>query len=71
MCVVLRKATHTGKAVELAALLIAVYGAEFCKTQRQVAVRAGECAEDFAVVGAVHRLEQVFLALFRCVDGLE
>ncbi len=69
--VVLRKAAHAGQAVELAALLVAVDGAELGKAQGQVAVRAGSGAEYLAVVGAVHRLEQVLLALLGGVDGLE
>ena len=69
--VVLGEAAHAGEAVELARLLVAVYRAEFGQAQGQLAVRAGQGAEDFAVVGAVHRLEQVFLAFLGGVDGLE
>ena len=57
--------------MELAALFVAIYRAEFGKAQRQVAVRAGQCAENLAVVGAVHGLEEVFLTLFGSVNGLK
>ena len=69
--VVLREAAHSGEAVELTALLITVDGAELCKAQGQVAVRAGKGTEYFAVVGAVHGFEQVLLTFLRGVDGLE
>ena len=57
--------------MQLATLLIAIYGTEFGQTQRQVLVTAGTPCEDFAVVGAVHGLEHIFLAFFGGVDGLE
>ena len=69
--VVLREAAHSGQSVELAALLIAVDGAKFGQSQWQVAVAAGERTEYFAVVGAVHRFEQVFLTFLGGVDRLE
>ena len=69
--VVLGEAPHAGEAVQLTTLLVAIDGAEFCDAQGQVFVRAGPVAEDFAVVGAVHRLEQELLPFFRGVDGLK
>ncbi len=69
--VVLSKATNTSQTMELATLLVAVYGAELCVAQRQVAIGAGLGTVDFAVVRAVHRLEQILLALDWGVDGLE
>ncbi len=69
--VVLREASDARQTVQLARLLVAVYGAELGQTHRQLLVGAGLRAVDLAVVGAVHRLEQVLLALDGGVDGLE
>ena len=71
MCIVLGKAADTGQSVELAALLIAVNGTEFGKTEREVAIGARFAAEDFAMVRAVHWLEHILLALLRGLDRLE
>ena len=71
MGVILSESAHTCQAMELAALFVAVYGAEFGEAQRQVAIAAGECFVDFAVVRAVHGLEQILFTLFRSMDGLE
>ena len=71
MGVVLCEAAHAGESVQLAALLVAEDGAELCDAQRQVFVGARLAGVDFAVVGAVHGLEHVFLVLFGRVDRLE
>ena len=71
MGVVLGETAYTGQAVQLTALLVAVHRAEFGQTQRQFLVGAGLRSVDFAVVGAVHRFEEVFLALLRRGDGTE
>ena len=69
--VVLREAAHTGQAVQLARLLVAIHRAELRQAHRQLLVGAGLRAVDFAVMGAVHRLEQILFALDRGVDRLE
>ncbi len=71
MGIVLSKATHAGQTMKLAALLVAVNCSEFGQSQGQIAVGARKCAENLAVVGAVHRLEQVLFAFLGGVDGLE
>ena len=71
VCVVLREAAHAGESVELAALLVAIDGAELGKTNGQVLVAAGRGLVNLAVVRAVHGLEHIFLTLLGCVDGLE
>ncbi len=55
--VVLREAAHAGEAVQRAAPLEAIDGAELREAQRQVAVRAPFAAVDQDVPRAVHRLE--------------
>ena len=69
--IVLREAAHAGEAVQLARLLVAVHGAELGEAHGQVAVAAGLGFIDFAVVRAVHRLEEEFLAGVGRFDGLE
>ena len=69
--VVLRESTHAGEAVELTALFVAIHGAKLCETQRQVAIGTRISLIYLAVVGAVHRLEHILLALLRGLDGLE
>ena len=69
--VVLRKPAYPGQPVQLAALFVAVHGAEFGETQRQIFVRTRFEFVDFAVVRAVHRLEQKLLAVIRRMDRLE
>ncbi len=69
--VVLCKSPDPGQAVELAALFVSINGAEFGKPQRQLPVTTWAGFIDFAVVGAVHRFEHVFLTLFGSVDRLE
>ena len=71
MGVVLRKTAYSGQAVELTALLIAVNGAELGKAQREIAVAAGQRAENLAVVRTVHRFEQILLPFLGGMDGLE
>ena len=69
--VVLREAAHARQSVQLAALFVAVNGAELGEAQRQILVRARFELVYFAVVRAVHRLEQELLALVGRVDRLE
>ena len=69
--VVLREAAHARQAVQLARLLVAVDRAELRQTDRQILVRAGFDLVDLAVVGTVHRFEQVLLALDGGMDRLE
>ena len=69
--VVLRESAHTGQSVQLTALLVTVNGTELGEAQRQVAVRAGRCLVNLAVMRAVHRLQQILLAFLRRVYGLE
>ena len=71
MGVVLGESAHPGQAVKLATLLVAVHGAKLCKAKRQVAVGARLRLINFAVVRAIHRLEQVLLAFFGGVNGLK
>ena len=71
MRVVLRESAHARQSVELARLLVAVDRAELGQTHRQFLVRTGLRTVDLAVVRAVHRFEQVLLALDRGVDRLE
>ena len=61
--VVLREAAHTGEAVKLAGLLVAVDRAELGEAHGQVAVRPGLARVHLVVVRAVHRLEQVRIVL--------
>ncbi len=61
--VVLREAAHAGEAAELARLLEAVDRAELGQAHRQVAVRARLARIHPVVVRAVHRLEQVRVAI--------
>ncbi len=61
--VVLGKATHTGEAGKLAALLVAVDGTELGEAQREFTVAASACPVDQVVHRAVHGLEVVVLAL--------
>ena len=71
MSIVLRETAHTGQTVKLATLLVAVNGAEFGKAQRQVLIRARRSLIDFAVVRAVHWLQEIFFAFLRGVNWLE
>ena len=57
--------------MQLAALLVAIYGAKLSQPHGQVAIRARLASVDFAVVGAVHRLEHILLALIGGMYGLE
>ena len=57
--------------MELAALLVAVHGAELGEAERQVTVRTGSAAENLAVMGAVHGFEHVLLPFLRGMNGLE
>ena len=59
--VVLRHAAHAGEAVDHAALLVAVHGAELEHPQRELAVAPQPRLEDQDVERAVHRLEVVVL----------
>ena len=69
--VILRETAHACQAVQFAALLVAIDGAELGDAQRQFFVGAWFVAEDFAVVRAVHGFQQKLLALAGRVDGLE
>ncbi len=69
--IVLGKAAHAGKSVQFARLFVAVDRAKFSQTQGQVPVGTRLGLEYFAVVRAVHGLQQVLFTLFRCADGLE
>ena len=71
VCVVLREAAHACQSMELAALLVTVYGAEFGDAHGQVFIGAGLAGIDFAVVRAVHGFEHVFFAFVGRVYGLE
>ena len=71
MGIVLGETAHAGEAVQLARLLVAVHGAELGVAHGQVAVAAGLGFVDFAVVRAVHRLEEEFLAGVGRFNGLE
>ena len=71
VCVILGEATHPRKAVQLAALLIAVHGAELGEAQREIPVRAGRTAENLTMVRAVHGLQHVFLPFLGRMYGLE
>ncbi len=65
------KAADAGKAVELSALLVAIDRAELSVAEWEVFIGSRFGAVDFAVVRAVHRFEEVLLALDRGVDWLE
>ena len=69
--IVLGERTHTGQAVELAALLVTVHRAELSAAERQVLIGTRLPLEDHAVVRAVHGLQQVLLAFFRRGDRAE
>ena len=71
MSIVLGETTYTSQTVQLATLLVAIYGTELSQTQGQILVRTGLGLVDLAVVGAVHRFEQILLALDGGVDRLE
>ena len=71
MGVVLGEGAYAGESVEFSALLITVNGTEFGETDGQVLVGMGLGRENLAVMRAVHRLEHVFLAFLRGLDGLE
>ena len=71
MGVVLREAAHAGQAVQLTTLLVAVNGTELGIADGQVTVAAGSSLVNLAVVGAVHGLEHVLLALLGGGDGTE
>jgi hypothetical protein len=58
--VVLREAADSGHAVEFAGLFEAVDGAEFGEADGEIAVAARLSGVNLDVVGAVHRLKEVF-----------
>ncbi len=71
MGVVLREAAHAGQSMQLAALLVAIHGAELGQSQRQVAVGAGLGFINLAVVRAVHGFEHELLVGVGRLDGLK
>ena len=71
MRIILCKATYTGQAVKLAALLITAHRTELSNTQRQILVRSWEVLIDFAVMRTVHRFQEILLSFFRSMDRLE
>ncbi len=69
--VVLSETTHPREAMKFSTLLVAVHRAKFRQPHGQVAVRPRSCLEDFAVVRAIHRFEQILFPFGRRVDGLK
>ena len=69
--VILRKAAHTSQSVQLTALLVTANRTELSQTQRQILIRTGRVLENHTVVRAVHRFQEVLLALLRRMDRLE
>ncbi len=54
---------HAHEAEEFAALLVAIAGAVFRETQRQIAITARQRIEELVMMRAVHRFEVVAIAL--------
>ena len=71
MSIILRKATYTGQSVQLSTLLIPANRTELSETQRQVLIRTRRVFIDHTVMRTVHRFQEVFLTLLRCMDRLE
>ena len=71
MGIVLSEGAHTGEAVKLARLLIAIYGAKLSTAEWQLTIRAWLRSEYLTVVRTVHRFEHILLILLWCVDRLE
>ncbi len=71
MGIILGKATHTRKSVELTALLVTIDRTELCKSQREVLIRTRRAAVNLTVVRTVHRLEHIFFTFLRSMNRLE
>ena len=63
MRIILRKATDTSHAIELARLFPAINSAKFGEADREVAIGVGLTIEDFDMHRAVHWFEQVAVDL--------
>ena len=71
MCVILCKAACTCEAVQLAMLLVAVDCTKLCEPEWKLSVGANFVSVDFAVMGAIHRLEEEELVRVWCGYGLK
>ena len=71
MRIVLCERANPGETMQFATLLVAEHRAKLGDAQRQIFVGTGLAGEHLTMMRAVHRLEHVFLVLFRCMNGLE
>ena len=71
MSIILREPANPCQPVQFPALLVAIHGTEFSKTNRKILIGPRFELVHLAVVRAVHRFQHEFLAFLRGRDYLE